>query len=203
MFKPLTRAALTVAVVTASLHAVSVAAQTMTVDQARKQIAPFYEMLNQPATKDVKALSEQALSPDWKSYSSETEFKGRDGFVAQVGGFGKLIPDLKWDIKDVMVDGNRIIVRSEASGTPVVPFFGVPPSGKSFKIMTIDIHTIKDGKAITAHHVEDWAGAIRQLSAKQFLTPEMDSVNPFPRTVRSSRPLGISHQIGDVGLVVV
>jgi predicted ester cyclase len=98
--------------------------------------------------------------------ASEADFKGRDGFVAQVGGFGKLIPDLKWDIKEVMVDGNRIIVRSEASGTPVGPFFGVPPSGKTFKIMTIDIHTIKDGKAITAHHVEDWAGALRQLSAK-------------------------------------
>jgi len=141
-------------------------AQSMTVEQARKQVAPFYEMLNQPATKDLKALSEQALAPDWKSYSSETEFKGRDAFVGQVTGFGKLIPDLKWDIKDVMVDRNRIIVRSEASGTPVAPFFGVPPSGKSFKIMTIDIHTIKDGKAITAHHVEDWAGAIRQLTAK-------------------------------------
>jgi hypothetical protein len=37
---------------------------------------------------------------------------------------------------------------------------------KSFRVMTIDIHTIKDGKAVTAHHVEDWAGAIRQLSAK-------------------------------------
>jgi predicted ester cyclase len=149
-----------------SLAAVPAFAQSMTVEQARKQIAPFYEMLNQPANKDLKALSEQALSPDWKSYSSETEFKGRDGFVAQVGGFGKLIPDLKWDIKDVLVDGNRIIVRSEASGTPVGPFFGVPVSGKSFKIMTIDIHTIKDGKAITAHHVEDWASALRQLSAK-------------------------------------
>ena len=157
-----TAAALTVAAMTAT----SVCAQTMTLEQARKQVAPFYEMLNQPATKDIKALSEQALSPDWKSYSSETDFKGRDGFVAQVGGFGKLIPDLKWDIKDVMVDGNRIIVRSEASGTPVAPFFGVPPSGKGFKIMTIDIHTIKDGKAITAHHVEDWASTLRQLSAK-------------------------------------
>jgi predicted ester cyclase len=155
-------AALAVAAITAQ----SAWAQSMTAEQARKQVAPFYEMLNQPASKDLKALSEQALSPDWKSYSSETEFKGRDGFVAQVGGFGKLIPDLKWDIKDVMVDGNRIIVRSEASGTPVAPFFGVPPSGKSFKIMTIDIHTIKDGKAITAHHVEDWAGALRQLSVK-------------------------------------
>ena len=154
------------ALVVAALSTTSSLAQTMTVEQARKQIAPFYEMLNQPANKDIKALSEQALSPDWKSYSSETDFKGRDGFVAQVGGFGKLIPDLKWDIKDVMVDGNRIIVRSEASGTPVGPFFGVAPSGKSFKIMTIDIHTIKDGKAITAHHVEDWASALRQLSAK-------------------------------------
>lgn len=149
--------------VTISLFASSAFAQSMTVEQARKQIAPFYEMLNQPATKDIKALSEQALSPDWKSYSSDTDFKGRDGFVAQVGGFGKLIPDLKWDIKDVLVDGNHIIVRSEASGTPVGPFFGVQPTGKSFKIMTIDIHTIKDGKAITAYHVEDWAGAMGQL----------------------------------------
>ena len=83
-----------------------------------------------------------------------------------MAGFGKLIPDLKWDIKEVLVDGSRIIARSEASGTPVAPFFGVSPSGKSFRIMTIDIHTIGDGKAIAAHHVEDRAGALRQLSAK-------------------------------------
>ena len=163
-FKP--RNTLAIALVFLAIPMAPAWAQSMTVEQARKQVTPFYEMLNQPATKDLKALSEQVLSPDWKSYSNEVDFKGRDGFVAQVTGFGKLIPDLKWDIKDVMVDGNRIIVRSEASGTPVGPFFGVAPSGKSFKIMTIDIHTISDGKAITAHHVEDWAGALRQLSAK-------------------------------------
>jgi predicted ester cyclase len=77
-----------------------------------------------------------------------------------------LIPDLRWEIKDTLVDGNRIIVRSEASGTPTGPFFGVEPTGKSFRIMTIDIHTIKDGKAVTAHRVEDWASAVRQLTAK-------------------------------------
>lgn len=141
-------------------------AQTMTVEQARAQIAPFYAMLNQPATRDLNALAEQALSPDWKSYHSETEYKGREAFVSQVAGFGRLIPDLTWDIKEVLVDGNRIIVRSEASGTPQGAFFGVPPSGKTFRIMAIDIHTIENGKAITAHHVEDWAGAIRQLSAQ-------------------------------------
>ena len=86
--------------------------------------------------------------------------------MAQVRGFGQLIPDLAWTIKDVLVDGNRIIVRSEAGGTPAGPFMGVPQGGKSFRIMTIDIHTVDGGRLVTAHHVEDWAGAIRQLTAK-------------------------------------
>ena len=86
--------------------------------------------------------------------------------MAQVTGFGKLIPDLTWDVKEVLVAGDRVIVRSEASGTPQGPFFGVPLGGKSFQIMTIDVHTVSDGKLVTAHHVEDWAGAIRQLTAK-------------------------------------
>ncbi len=138
----------------------------MTQEQARRAIAPFYDMLNKPATKNLKALGESAIAPQWRSHAGPNSFKGREEFIAQVAGFGKLIPDLAWDIKEVLVDGNRVIVRSEASGTPVGAFFGVPPGGKSFRIMTIDIHTVQDGKLVEAHHVEDWAGAIRQLSAK-------------------------------------
>lgn len=29
--------------------------------------------------------------------------------------------------------------------------------------MTVDIHTVEDGKRVRADHVEDWASAIRQL----------------------------------------
>jgi predicted ester cyclase len=91
--------------------------------------------------------------------------KGRDEFILQVQGFGKLIPDLAWEIKEVFADGDRIIVRSEASGTPAGDFMGVPHGGKRFAIMTIDIHTTADGKLVRAHHVEDWAGALRQLKS--------------------------------------
>lgn len=145
---------------------ISYGIDTMTTNQARELIAPFYALLNRPATKDVGALAQSVLAPDWRSFSGENVSKSRDEFIGQVGGFGRLIPDLAWTIKDVLVDGNRIVVRSEASGTPVGDFMGVPPGGKTFRIMTIDIHTVADGKLITAHHVEDWAGAIRQLSAK-------------------------------------
>ncbi|MGH8702408.1 MAG: nuclear transport factor 2 family protein, partial [Burkholderiales bacterium] len=82
-------------------------ARTMTAAQARQLVAPFYDMLNRPATKDVPALANSVLAPGWRSFSGENVFKGREEFVAQVGGFGRLIPDLTWDIKDVLVDGNR------------------------------------------------------------------------------------------------
>jgi len=135
----------------------------MTQDHARAIIAPFYDALNRPATKDVKALIEAAASLDWRSLAGENVSKGRAEFIAQVIGFGKLIPDLAWDIKEVFTDGNRIIVRSEASGTPSGDFMGVSHSGRRFAVMTIDIHTIEQGALVRAHHVEDWAGAIRQL----------------------------------------
>lgn len=135
-------------------------------EAARQAVAPFYDMLNNPATKDLKALADRALAPGWRSYSSDKEFKERDALVAQFTGIGKAIPDLTWEIKEVLVAGDRVVVRSEASGTPQGPFFGVPPSGKSFRIMAIDVHTVRDGKLVTAYHVEDWAGAIRQLTAK-------------------------------------
>jgi predicted ester cyclase len=140
-------------------------AQALTREQAQRVVAPFYEMLNKPSEKDLAALS-SVMAPDWRSFAGEKSVKNRDEFVALAGAFGKLIPDLAWRIQEVLVDGDRIIVRGEASGTPQGPFFGLAPTGKSFQIMTIDIHTLRDGKLAVAHHVEDWAGALAQLSAK-------------------------------------
>ena len=106
----------------------------MTPEQARAVVPPFYESLDKPASKDVRALIEGAASPDWRSFAGESVSKGRDEFIQQVAGFGKLIPDLAWEIKEVLVDGDRIVVRSEARGTPAADFMGTPHSGKSFAV---------------------------------------------------------------------
>ena len=133
--------------------------------EARSLITPFYEALSLPASKDVRALVEGVASPTWRSFSGEATSKSREEFIQQVIGFGKLIPDLRWDVKEVFSDRDRVIVRSEASGTPASDFMGVPHGGKRFAVMTIDVHTVEGGKLVAAHHVEDLAGAIRQLRA--------------------------------------
>ena len=131
--------------------------------EAPAVVTRFYDMLNRPAGKDVAAIAAQILCPDWRSHSAESVSKGRDEFVAQVIGFGKAIPNLAWTVKETLRNGERVVVRSEASGTPAGEFFGVPHGGRSFRIMTIDIHTVRDGMLAAAYHVEDWAGALRQL----------------------------------------
>jgi predicted ester cyclase len=74
------------------------------------------------------------------------------------------VPDLQWRISELLQAGDRVVVRGEGRGTPAGEFFGVPHTGKAFSIMSIDIHTIRDGRIQTTYHLEDWAGALRQLS---------------------------------------
>ena len=57
------------------------------------------------------------------------------------------------------------IVRGEVAGTPAGPLFGAPHTGKSFRIMSIDIQTIKDGKLVKTYHLENWLAALGQLRA--------------------------------------
>ena len=76
------------------------------------------------------------------------------------------MPDLKFAPQEITQQGKVFVVRSRATGTPNGPLFGVPASGKSFDIMTIDIHTVENGLIVRSYHVEDWAAAIRQIGAK-------------------------------------
>ena len=73
---------------------------------------------------------------------------------------------MKFDIKEVLVSGDRVIVRGEVSGTPAGELFGVPHTGKRFRIMAIDIQTIRDGKIARTYHLENWLSAPGQLRAK-------------------------------------
>ncbi len=139
-------------------------AQSLTVEKARAIVTPFYEALNRPAGIDVIKLIEQATSPDWMSCGGNDVCIPREKFIGGFKSRGAALPDLKWEIKEILVAGDRVIVRGEASGTPSGAFLGIPASGKRFKIMSIDIHTIEDGKIKRSYHLEDWAGAMRQLS---------------------------------------
>ena len=128
-------------------------------------VTKFYDLLSNPGAQEQVEAFLTATTESWESvgnYSGKN--KTRDAFLGQVGGFGQLIPDLNWAIEGIHQDGAFVTVRSRATGTPKGPLFGVDGEGRSFDIMTIDIHQLDDGKIIRTYHVEDWASALQQLS---------------------------------------
>jgi predicted SnoaL-like aldol condensation-catalyzing enzyme len=140
------------------------ASSALTVGDARRIVAPLYEALNQPASKDVAALLAKGCNPDYKSYSTNEDWLNRDQLGDVFKMMGAAVPDLRWTIKDILTQGDQIAVRGEASGTPVGELWGAKPTGKSFKTMAIDIFTVKNGTLASAYHVENWVGALQQLS---------------------------------------
>jgi ketosteroid isomerase-like protein len=143
-------------------------AQGLAEAQARAVIAPWYSLFNVASRGDVKTIQEQVLTADYESCSGYLpgECWGRDTSIKVVGNFASSIPDMKFEIKEVLVAGDRVIVRGEVTGTPAGELFGVPPTGKSFRMMAIDIQTIKDGKIAKTFHMENWLSALGQLRAK-------------------------------------
>ena len=111
-------------------------AQNLTEAQARAAIASWYVLFNQPVQGDMRALQEQVLTADYES----------------CWGY---LPSECWgrDASIKVVGG-------------VADLFGVPHSGKSFRIMAIDIQTIRDGKIARTYHLENWLSALGQLRAK-------------------------------------
>lgn len=127
-------------------------------------VARFYaEALTANDTTDPATALGELLADDFRSINAK-ETKGKAALTGQVQFFWKLIPDLKWTPQEILQDGDRVIVRSLFSGSPKGEFMGLTLDGtRRFETMSIDIHTVKDGRIMLVYHSEEWSTAIAQL----------------------------------------
>jgi predicted ester cyclase len=132
--------------------------------ELKKIIATFYnECLTVNEKTNTNEVLEKLLADDFQSINAK-ETKGKAQLIGQIAGFWKMMPDMKWEIKDMVQEGNQVVVRCEFSASPNGNFMGIDLDGsKSFRIMTMDMHTIVNGQLKTVYHIEEWTTAIAQL----------------------------------------
>src|SRR6478609_4565111 len=101
---------------------------SLTEEQARAAIASWYSLFNVASRGDVRAVQEQVLTADYESCAGYLpgECWGRETSIKVVSNFANTIPDMKFDIKEVLVAADRVPVRGEVTGTPAGELFGVP-----------------------------------------------------------------------------
>ncbi len=134
--------------------------------ELKKMVATFYnDCLTVNEKNNTNEVLEKILADDFQSINTK-ETKGKAQLIGQVAGFWKLMPDMKWEIKDMVQEGNQVVVRCEFSASPKGNFMGMEVDGsKSFKTMSMDMHTIENGQIKTVYHIEEWTTAIAQLKS--------------------------------------
>ena len=109
-------------------------------------------------------LLDQILSETWVDIPpAPSQPLGPAGAKQLLTELTNTFPDLKVTIQDVLQDGNKVVVRSEISGTQKASFLGSPPKNRKLLIQAIDIHEFKDGKIVRTWHSEDWMTGLHQL----------------------------------------
>src|SRR5260370_22964320 len=111
--------------------------------EANKKLVRTFieEVMNkrQPAAVDL------FLATDFVEHNPNLP-QGRDGrkqFVAAVlAGFS----DYRGEIVEILAEGDKVVVRTQWSGTQDGPFLGLPPSGHKVRFSTADFFRVERGK---------------------------------------------------------
>ena len=134
-------------------------------------VVPFYtEFMTADPQVDVDKIverMERLISDDLGSASNvDGEPTGKQKLLATGRAFVKLMPDFKMEPQEILRDGDKVIVRTIASGTPTGSFKGIECDGsRSFQMTTIEIITFENNQIVDVHHADDWFTAMKQLLA--------------------------------------
>jgi len=89
--------------------------------------------------------------------------KGEQGLHTQMDMLYTAFPDLNLQVKDIVAEGDKVVVRFEAPGTHKGVFAGVEPTQRTAVWKGLVMYHVQDGKITEAWaNWDDW-GLIEQL----------------------------------------
>jgi steroid delta-isomerase-like uncharacterized protein len=123
--------------------------------------AYFYEVWNKG---DLTRL-ESIIDPAYVNHNPSTAdpIPGPEGLKPIILAMRNGIPDLFYELQDTIITSDHIVARVQVTGTHLGILFGIPPTGKHFKIEQINVERVKSGKITEHWRVTDELKMMRQL----------------------------------------
>jgi steroid delta-isomerase-like uncharacterized protein len=88
-----------------------------------------------------------------------------ESFKARVHGHRVGMPDLRFSITNMMLEGNLLAFQWEMSGTNTGPYMGRPASGNPIRIVGMNLERLEDGKIVEHWSYPDKLAALQQIGA--------------------------------------
>jgi steroid delta-isomerase-like uncharacterized protein len=89
--------------------------------------------------------------------------KGISGAKDFVSDLRKSFPDLHVKIDDVIEEKDKIAIRWSCTGTHKGPLMDIAPTGKSMKLLGVDIYRLEGGKIVEEWDIFDSLSLMKQL----------------------------------------
>ena len=85
-------------------------------------------------------LAHEIISPDMQVHGAggQAVGMGPDGLIDLIKTWRTAFPDGRMEIDDLIVEGDTVAIRNTWYGTQSEEFYGIPPSGKSVAVTSVD-----------------------------------------------------------------
>lgn len=136
----------------------------MNAEQKKATLRRYYgELWNEGRV----ALAGELFTDDYENHDPATPgrvVKGRAAFVSLIGAYREAFPDLRFDVVEQLVDGDKVVTRWFAKGTHRGALMGIPPTGRSGEpVEGVTISTFRDDRIACDRVVWDLHGLLRSL----------------------------------------
>jgi predicted ester cyclase len=88
---------------------------------------------------------------------------GIEGFKQTVRGLRFAFPDLQFTIEEILVNGDKVVIRTTMQGTHKNSFLGVDPTNKQVTVTGFDIFRIADGVVVERWGTLDGLTLMQQM----------------------------------------
>lgn len=135
---------------------------TSTTDANKALVRRFVEEIFAQGRTDAV---DQLVSPDFVSHTFAITDDGIANLKAASQRVHASLTDVRFEIEDMVAEGDRVAVRLTASATTTGDFMGMPAAGRSYRIGEMHFFRVRDGKVVEHWHQYDAAGQMKQLSS--------------------------------------
>lgn len=127
--------------------------------------ALFQRYFDEGTNKGDLSVIDDVFAPNYVHHdpANPDSIGGVDDVRFHIGALRGAFPDIAFHVEDMLVDGDKIVVRWYAHVTHLGDYFGIPPTGKEATITGMNTWHLGGGKAIEGWVNRDDLGLLQQL----------------------------------------
>jgi predicted ester cyclase len=134
----------------------------MTVEERNK--AGFRRVYEEGLNGGNPAVADELIDPEFLDREAHPGGnRGPESFRQLITMLRTAFPDLRFEIEDLIAEGDTVAGRLTMNGTHEGPLMGMPPTGHAVRQAHMHFVRFRDGKAVEHWGLRDDMGMMRQI----------------------------------------